>query len=381
MYKLINIKSFKSQHVQGHGETLKILFATCQYSFQVYGGVETQILGLRDELQKRGVSVKLFDMFNDSVEDYNIVHIWRPLGNPLDACILANMAKKAGAKVVVSPIYWNPWRPVITVERHMVHFHPGSLIKNLVSSFVQKSGIDLGFASIYKFHADVLRNADLLLPNSWSEAHLLINSFKVNPERVIPVPIGVEEKFADVKPDKFVSKYGIQDFMLFVGRIEPRKNVLHLIKAFTKAKLDTQLVIIGHSHDEKYYKNCLEAAKGNKNIIFCGFLPHDSELLEAAYAAAKALVLPSWYETPGIVALEAGLAGANVAITKIGGTTEYFKNFAFYIDPSEISSIEKALVKSRLKEKSSELKEHTLRNYTMKNAARCTLEAYKRVLS
>lgn len=360
---------------------MKVLFATCQHSFQVYGGVEVQMLGLREHLEQQGVKVKLFNAFNNSINDYDIIHLWRPLGNPLDACILANTAKKTGVKVVVSPIYWKPWKPVLSFEGPKIRFQPGGLIKNLISSFVQKSGNDLGFASVYKFHTNILRSADLLLPNSWNEGRLLMNSFKVNQERIFPVPIGVEEKFAEAKPDQFVNKYGINDFVLFVGRIEPRKNVLNLIKAFKRTKLETRLVIIGHTSDEEYYKNCLKAAEGNVNIIFCGFLSHDSNLLSAAYAAAKTLVLPSWYETPGIVALEAGLAGANVAITKSGGTTEYFKNLAFYIDPSRISSIEKALVESQLKEQTPELKEHILNNYTMEKVARQTLEAYKKVLS
>lgn len=359
---------------------MKVLFVTCQYSFQVYGGVEVQMLGLREQLKQHGVKVKLFEMFNDKIADYDLVHIWRPLGNPLDACILANMAKKAGVKVVVSPIYWKPWKPVLSFEGHKIHLKLGSLIKNLISSFVQKSGTDLGFASIYKFHTNVLRNADLLLPNSWNEGRLLMDSFKVDSERIFPVPIGVEEKFANAKPDNFVSKYGVRDFLLFVGRIEPRKNVLSLIKAFRRANLGTQLVIIGHTSDERYLKECLRVAKGDMNIIFCGFIPHDSDLLSSAYAAAKVLVLPSWYETPGIVALEAGLAEANVAITRIGGTMEYFKDLAVYIDPTNTSSIVNALVESWHHERASKLKDHILKNYTMQQVAVKTVEAYKKVL-
>jgi glycosyltransferase involved in cell wall biosynthesis len=221
----------------------------------------------------------------------------------------------------------------------------------------------------------------LLLPNSCSEGQLLVNSFKVNPKNIFPTPIGVEIRFAEAKPNRFVDKYGINDFILFVGRIESRKNVLNLIKAFRRTKIENRLVIIGHTSDNRYLEECIKAAKGNKNIIFCGFIPHDSDLLSSAYAAARAMVLPSWYETPGIVALEAGLAGANLAITKIGGTTEYYKDLAFYIDPLRISSIEKALVESQHKEKTLELKKHILNNYTMDKAARRTIEAYKKILS
>lgn len=365
---------------QLRGYSMKVLFVTCQHSFQVYGGVEVQMLGIREHLERNGVKVKLFNPFEDNLADYDIIHLWRPLGNPLDSAILLNTAKKVGMKVVVSPIYWKPWKPVLSFEGNRMQFKLGSLIKILISSFIQKSGNDLGFASIYKFHTTILRSADLLLPNSWSEGHLIINAFNVNPGRIFPVPIGVEEKFANAEPDQFINKYGVRDFLLFVGRIEPRKNVLNLIKVFNRTKLETQLVIVGHTSDEEYYKNCLKAAEGNKNVIFCGFLSHESDLLTSAYAAAKALVLPSWYETPGIVALEAGLAGANIAITKIGGTTEYFKDLAFYIDPTRTSSILKALIDSWRHEYTSKLKDYILKNYTMDKVAIKTLEAYKKVL-
>jgi len=356
---------------------MKVLFVTCQHSFQVYGGVEVQMLGLCKQLGHLGVQVKFFNAVEDNIADYDIIHFWRPLGHPFDACILASTAKKAGVKVVVSPIYWKPWKPILSFEGRKIRFQLGSLLKNVISSFVQKSGNDLGFASIYKFHAELLRSANLLLPNSWSEGRLLIDSFKVNRERIFPVPIGVEEKFANAKADQFVSKYGVKDFLLFVGRIEPRKNVLQLIKAFRSTTLNTQLVIIGHTFDKQYFEECFKAAKGDKNIIFCGFLSHDSDLLGSAYAAAKALVLPSWYETPGIVALEAGLGGANIAITSVGGTMEYFKDLAFYINPTDLSSITKAIVNSWRHDRTSKLKDHILNNYTMKQVAIKTLEAYR----
>ena len=340
------------------------------------------MLGLRDQLNRTGVKVKLFDMYKDSIGDYDILHLWRPLGDPLDALNLVNIARKNGVKVVVSPIYWltHVSEPVLSFDEHRVHFQLKSLLRNTVSSFVQREGVDLGFDSIHWFHRYVLRNADLLLPNSWDEGRLLVNHFKVDREKIHPVPIGVDGKFAGAKPDEFVDKYGINNFLLFVGRIDERKNVLNLIKAYKRTGLKTELVIIGHTSNKEYLEECLKAAEGDKNVIFCGFMPHDSDLLSSAYAAAKALILPSWFETPGIVALEAGLAGANVAITKIGGTTEYFKNLAFYIDPYKLSSIEKAIVESHSKEKASDLREHILDNYTMEKIAKPYTEAYEKVL-
>jgi glycosyltransferase involved in cell wall biosynthesis len=102
--------------------------------------------------------------------------------------------------------------------------------------------------------------------------------------------------------------------------------------------------------------------------------------LASAYAACKVFVLPSLYETPGLSALEAALAGANICITKEGATREYFSDFAFYCDPHDINSIREAIFKAYEASKSDKLRDHILKNFTWNRAAKATLEAYEKVL-
>src|SRR3989344_5792525 len=85
------------------------------------------------------------------------------------------------------------------------------------------------------------------------------------------------------KDKEFVKKYGLKDFVLYVGRIDSRKNVLVLIKIMNK--LNLPLVIIGNSlpHQIGYYNMCRRIAK--KNVYFLGKINHESSLLESAYAA------------------------------------------------------------------------------------------------
>ena len=54
---------------------------------------------------------------------------------------------------------------------------------------------------------------------------------------------------------------------------------------------------------------------------------------------AKVNVLTSWVETPGLVSLEAAYAGCNLVVSDKGSVRDYFKNFAFYCDPSNIKNI------------------------------------------
>ncbi len=125
--------------------------------------------------------------------------------------------------------------------------------------------------------------------------------------------------------------------------------------------------------DEEYFRLCKKEAKNSKNIHFLGYIPHNSTLFLSAYAACKVFVLPSWYETPGLAALEAGLAGANVVITQRGATKEYFKKYAWYVDPSSVKSIREKTLEAFYAKKSKKLSKHILKNYTWEKGA-CQLK-------
>jgi glycosyltransferase involved in cell wall biosynthesis len=103
-------------------------------------------------------------------------------------------------------------------------------------------------------------------------------------------------------------------------------------------------------------------------------------MLESAYAAATVFTLPSQFETPGIAALEAALAGCSIAITEAGGTREYFGDLAEYINPEKEISIMPA-IRSAFKNSGSEsLKKHVKENYSWSAVALKTEEAYRSVL-
>jgi glycosyltransferase involved in cell wall biosynthesis len=104
-------------------------------------------------------------------------------------------------------------------------------------------------------------------------------------------------------------------------------------------------------------------AKKNPQLKIIEYLPNDSGLLASAYAACDTFVLPGLFETPGIAALEAGLAGAKLVVTKHGGTTDYFRNDAEYVEPSSVESIRDGILKSLEKPKDAGLREHIRREF------------------
>jgi glycosyltransferase involved in cell wall biosynthesis len=109
-------------------------------------------------------------------------------------------------------------------------------------------------------------------------------------------------------------------------------------------------------------------------------LPSDSPLLASAYAACDVFVLPAYYETPGLAALEAGLAGAKICITRHGGTMEYFGDLADYLEPSDQASIRNALMAALARPKTPQLRETILSKYLWSHAGKRLAAAYGQLM-
>jgi glycosyltransferase involved in cell wall biosynthesis len=102
-------------------------------------------------------------------------------------------------------------------------------------------------------------------------------------------------------------------------------------------------------------------------------------LLASAYAAARVFALPSWFETPGLAALEAALAGTAVVITPLGCTREYFGDMVEYARPDRISEISSALGHAWDDGARPALREWIGSRFLWTNVARRTAEAYDQV--
>ena len=144
-----------------------------------------------------------------------------------------------------------------------------------------------------------------------------------------------------LSPDVFRQYWGDQPFVLTVGRVEPRKNIMALVLAVQS--LELPLVVIGHAPPrfEDYARECRRA--GGDRVSWLGQLDHHDPLLASAYAAARVFALPSWFETLGLAALEAALAGCPVVVTPFGSTRDYFGEPAEYARPHRVDEIMRAV--------------------------------------
>ena len=331
-------------------------------AFQNPGGGEVLLLKSKEYIERTGMKIALFNMWQDRLSASDILHVF---GSVEEALGLMRAAKATGAKIVHSPIIWYDWSSSIGIDYDLKE-RVICFLRQLAKSF---------FPFVPSGRKKMMQLADLVLASSKMEGKQIHRYFLIPENRIRVVPYGTDEFFAQSKPDLFVKKYALQDFVLCVGRIEPRKNQLNLIRAMNQ--IDRTLVIIGDAvtHHQPYYERCVKEAKAN--VRFLGSLKRDSEELKSAFSACDVFALPSWFETPGLSALEAGLAGAKIVITQGGSTREYFQDMAEYANPASVSDIKSKIETALVSKKTDRLKNHIQAKYLWQNMAAQTIQLYQ----
>lgn len=214
--------------------------------------------------------------------------------------------------------------------------------------------------------------ADMLLPNSHSEAAAIVKELGVTtPCHVVPNAVD----HLTFQP-KRVCDPTFAGCVLYVGRFEPHKNQLGLIQALKGTGLPLVLAGPVHPHHEAYYAEC-QRHVSEKVTIRPGQVHED---LAPLYRTAKVHVLPSWFETTGLVSLEAALCGCNIVSTNRGYSLEYFGDLVWYCDPADPGSIRRAVESAYSAPPRPELQERILSRYTWVHTAKATLAAYEQAL-
>ena len=321
--------------------------------FRMLAGDSVQMNKTREALIQLGIEVDIKTQPTTDFTRYDLVHLFNII--PIEETYqFYQKAKQYGIPIVLSPIYWDPKEFLINIDTE------------------RKDHFLSWWAKTNPLRQEVLDGVDLLLPNGLVEQELLQEEYKLmTPARIIPN--GVDPLFYYANPEKFIKRFGAKDFILCVGRICRRKNQLSLIKA--ARALNQQVVLIGPINDYQYYQECRQEGEGQ--VRFLGGL--NQGWIASAYAACSVHVLPSWYETPGLVNLEAGLAGCKLVTTDRGTAREYLGEMAWYCSP-ETFSVKDALRKALYSPPLLGLREHILANYIWDRVARLTLAAYQEVL-
>ncbi|PIZ95874.1 MAG: hypothetical protein COX81_00035 [Candidatus Magasanikbacteria bacterium CG_4_10_14_0_2_um_filter_37_12] len=139
-------------------------------------------------------------------------------------------------------------------------------------------------------------------------------------------------------------KYNLPDkYILFLGTIEPRKNILSLIEAFKNSELGTmsyELIIAGAKGWK--YKDILEAIEKTPSVRYLGYVDKDDKI--DLYKMASLFVYPSFYEGFGLPVLEAMYCGTSVIASNRSSLMEVADGGAYLVNPHNVDEIARAIV-------------------------------------
>jgi glycosyltransferase involved in cell wall biosynthesis len=198
-----------------------------------------------------------------------------------------------------------------------------------------------GVAFLYRCAFELLAQSRChVVTSSQNTAEQLRASYGIAPSRLTVLPLGL---FPPASPTEHIDSASEAPFFLFVGSLEPRKNVAGLIKAFDRSRIHLRdgirLRIIGQVPGGE--SPVVKLARVTPGVDLCGFV--DEAALAEAYRRCLAFVYPSYCEGFGLPLLEAMHHGCVCLATKTGCSPEVGGDAAIYVNPHSIADIARAL--------------------------------------
>jgi glycosyltransferase involved in cell wall biosynthesis len=227
-----------------------------------------------------------------------------------------------------------------------------------------------------------IRESKAFIAVSYSTANDLIRLAGIRKERVYVVPEAADGYFRPVPASQVRERYKVEGpFLLYVGTLEPRKNLTGLVRAF--AALDIpglKLVIVGKKG--WMYRELFETVKAlalRSRVVFTGFVPASD--LPALFSAAEVFVYPSLYEGFGLPVLEAMQCGAPVITTNVSSLPEVAGEAALLVAPDDVrgltGAIRRVLAEPGLREELRGKGFEQSRRFSWSKTADLTAEVYR----
>lgn len=264
--------------------------------------------------------------------------VWEQSGLPM-------ALRRLKVDVLHSPHYTTPLLPGSGFRR-VVTFHDMTymLMPELHARFHRRF-----FPPMMRFSA---RRANRLIADSESTRRDMARLLPASAGKTVVTLLAAGPVFRPVPPAEVLdacTRHGLTPgrFLLYVGVLEPRKNVPMLLKAFAQiaAKFpDVPLVIVGKKgwmYDAIFAE--LTALGLAERVVFTGYVPEED--LPRLYGGARAFVYPSLYEGFGLPVLEAMQCGAPVVTTDISSMPEVAGDAALLVKPDDVDGLAEALTR------------------------------------
>lgn len=229
---------------------------------------------------------------------------------------------------------------------------------------------------------------DLLLTNSHFTKKTIVERLSIDPSKIVVTPLGADKSFkpmssSEIKPALEAFQIN-KPYILYVGTLEPRKNLVRLIKAFNQLKMKRRiphlLVLVGQRGWK--YEDVFEEVKNSpvkSDILWLDYV--SDEAIPPLMNGADLFCYPSLFEGFGLPILEAMQCGTPVITSNVSALPEVGGGACHYFNPESIRSISDAMVNvlsSRaLLQQLSETGRQRARLFSWEKCARLTLKAYE----
>jgi len=233
-----------------------------------------------------------------------------------------------------------------------------------------------------------IKNAKKVLTISNSSKNDIIKEYNIPSNKVVVTHLGIK-KAINLSPhiysmNELKTKYGLSNnFVLFVGTLQPRKNISRLIEAFSKVK-DLDLVIIGRKG--WLYEDILETPKKlgiEDRVKFLENIGDDE--LPLFYKNAIMFVFPSLYEGFGLPVLEAMKYGCPVITSNVSSLPEAGGDAVLYVNPEDVDDIVRKMKElvndKKLREKLVKKGYDQVKKFSWEKTARETLKVLEEVVN
>lgn len=310
------------------------------------GGLNVYVLELSRELARSGHDVDIFtrrDGPDPQIETLEpglrLIRLDAGPAAPLDKeettalvpafvrSFIEFMADEAVSYDVLHSHYWQGGRAGTLLSRvldlpHITMFHTLGEVKNRARISEREPKFRILHERV------VARRADGIVTASHHERGVLSRYYGALEQRMHTIPCGIDlDLFVPGDRDASRRDLGLdpdKPLLLWVGRLEKLKGVDILVDAVAELdECDANLLIVGGDDRTAGLRGELEeqaAAAGlSERIHFTGAVPHDD--LPLYYSAADVVVVPSYYESFGLVAVEAMACGTPVVASRVGGLT------------------------------------------------------------
>ena len=356
---------------------MRVLLANTRVGWMTeWGGDTTQVIETANGLRGLGIDVDVAETVPTSMRGFDLLHVFN-LQTARWGMPWCDLARREHVPIALSTIWWD--MRYCSDYGLSYRYHNSRLIRLAAGIF--PSAVDVMSRIKPRLNGDraamvrLLGAADVVLPNSYAEAEIVVLQFAMPQLRgrtwVVPnafssclnVRTGLH-----ALPDDMAGRCVME-----VASISYVKGQLFLLEALLD-KPSIPLVFVGRSVDQYYARVCRQLAEKRGNVLFVGEVPH-SDVLDYVQQA-RVHALPSLRESPGLASLEAAGLGIPIVVSVHAPIGEYFGDMAHVCEPTNVASVRQAVLHAWEAPAPVDLQTRLNQHNRWAVASRTTLDAY-----